>query len=126
VLTRLPTYRVLKDPELARLQTVLAREGARLAERLSIPLENLLGVSPAETLVTVPEEEWVEQSRRVGEAMEARAPGHKVSALQDLERGRPLEIEETFGYAVREASEMGLRVPSLDTCYRLMAGFARA
>jgi 2-dehydropantoate 2-reductase len=126
VLTRLPTYQVLKNPELARLQTVLAREAARLAEHLSIPLENLMGMSPAKTLVTAPVEEWVEQSRRVGEAMEARAPGHKVSALQDLERGRPLEIEETFGYAVRKASEMGLRVPSLDTCYRLMAGFARA
>ena len=126
VLTRLPTYRVLKDPELARLQTVLAREGALLAERLSIPLENLLGVSPARTLVTAPMEQWVEQSRRLGEAMEARVPGHRVSALQDLERGRPLEIEETFGYAVRKASEMGLQVPSLDTCYRLMAGFSRA
>jgi 2-dehydropantoate 2-reductase len=124
VLTRLPTYRVLKDPALARLQTVLARESARLAEHLSIPLENLLGVSPAETLVTAPEEEWVEQSRRLGEAMEARVSGHKVSALQDLERGRPLEIEETFGYAVRKASEMGFQIASLDTCYRLMAGLS--
>jgi 2-dehydropantoate 2-reductase len=126
VLTRLPTYQVLKDPELARLQTVLAREVARLAERLSIPLENLLGMSPARTLVTAPVEEWVEQSRRLGEAMEARVSGHRVSALQDLERGRPLEIEETFGYAVRKASEMGLQVPSLDICYRVMAGLSRA
>jgi ketopantoate reductase len=38
VLTRLPTCQVLKNPELARLQTVLAREAARLAEHLSIPL----------------------------------------------------------------------------------------
>jgi len=57
--------------------------------------------------------------------MEARVPGHKVSALQDLERGRRLEIEETFGYAVRKASEMGLQVPSLDACYRLLAGLSR-
>jgi 2-dehydropantoate 2-reductase len=125
VLTRLPTYRVLKDPELARLQTVLAREAAGLAEHLSIPLEDLMSVSPARTLAAEPEGEWVEQARRLGEAMEARVPGHKVSALQDLERGRRLEIEETFGYAVRKASEMGLPVPSLDACYRLLAGLSR-
>ncbi len=125
VLTRLPTYRVLKDPELARLQTVLAREAAGLAEYLSIPLEDLMSVSPARTLVAEPGGEWVEQARRLGEAMEARVPGHKVSALQDLERGRRLEIEETFGYAVRKASEMGLQVPSLDACYRLLAGLSR-
>ena len=124
VLTRLPTYRVLKDRELACLQTVLAREVAGLAEHLSIPLEDLMSVSPARTLVAEPGGEWVEQARRLGEAMEARAPGHKVSALQDLERGRRLEIEETFGYAVRKASEMGLQVPSLDACYRLLAGLA--
>jgi len=84
-----------------------------------------MSVSPARTLVAEPGGEWVEQARRLGEAMEARVPGHKVSALQDLERGRRLEIEETFGYAVREASEMGLQVPSLDACYRLLAGLSR-
>jgi ketopantoate reductase len=45
--------------------------------------------------------------------------------LQDLERGRRLEIEETFGYAVNKAAELGVSVPALDACYRLMAGFAR-
>ena len=84
-----------------------------------------MSVSPARTLVAEPEGEWVEQARRLGEAMEARVPGHKVSALQDLERGRRLELEETFGYAVRKASEMGLQVPSLDACYRLLAGLSR-
>ncbi|HLF76112.1 MAG TPA: 2-dehydropantoate 2-reductase [Dehalococcoidia bacterium] len=125
VLTRLPTYRVLKDPDLARLQTVLAKEASQLTQRLGIPLEDLVGASPAKTLLTAPVDDWVAQSRRNGEAMEAHIPGHKMSALQDLERGRRLEVEETFGYAVRKAAELGLSVPSIETCYRLLAGFGR-
>src|SRR5215831_10752304 len=39
--------------------------------------------------------------------------------------GRPLEIEETFGYVVTQAATMGLAVPTVDTCYRLMRGLKR-
>lgn len=126
VLTRLPTYRVLKDQDLMRLQTVLAREAAQLANNLSIPLEDLFGASPSRTLVTAAVDDWVAQARLLGEVMEASIPGHKMSALQDLERGRRLEVEETFGYVVRKAAELGIDMPALDACYRLLAGFGRS
>jgi 2-dehydropantoate 2-reductase len=50
---------------------------------------------------------------------------HKMSALQDTERGRRLEVEETVGDAVRRAEALGLPVPALDACYRVMAGISR-
>jgi ketopantoate reductase len=37
--------------------------------------------------------------------MKSRAPTHQVSTLQDLERGRGLEVEETLGYVVTKAGE---------------------
>jgi 2-dehydropantoate 2-reductase len=125
VLTRRPTYEILMDAHLARLQVTLAEEAAQIAAKLGISLQDMTGVSPAKTLVSCAVEEWVSMSRSYGEAMRTSIPGHKMSALQDLERGRRLEIEETFGYAVNKAAELGVSVPALDACYRLMAGFAR-
>ena len=54
--------------------------------------------------------------------MQARAPLLWMSSLHDLEHRRPLEIEETLGYVVTQAATMGLAVPTVDTCYRLMRG----
>jgi 2-dehydropantoate 2-reductase len=53
--------------------------------------------------------------------MATQAPAHKISTLQDLERGRRLEVEETLGYAVRKGAELGVSLPTLETCYRLIA-----
>jgi ketopantoate reductase len=53
--------------------------------------------------------------------MGTQAPAHKISTLQDLERGRRLEFEETLGYAVRKGAELGMPLPMLETCYWLIA-----
>ena len=57
--------------------------------------------------------------------MQARAPLLRMSSLHDLEHGRPLEIEETLGYVVTQAATVGLAVPTVDTCYRLIRGLNR-
>ena len=45
---------------------------------------------------------------------------HKTSMLQDLERGRPMEIEALLG-AVRELGEItGLLTPTIDTVLALV------
>jgi 2-dehydropantoate 2-reductase len=62
---------------------------------------------------------------RFGALLAERAPAHRVSTLQDLERGRRLEVEETLGYAVRKGVELGVPVPTVETCYRLLAGVNR-
>jgi ketopantoate reductase len=48
-----------------------------------------------------------------------------MSALQDLEAGRPLEVEETFGYAVRKAKELGLALPLLEAFHPLVGAIDR-
>ena len=57
--------------------------------------------------------------RKIGDYFRKNAPGHKLSALQDLECGRRLEADATLGFAVRLAAEKGLSVPTIETCYRL-------
>jgi 2-dehydropantoate 2-reductase len=124
-LTRLETYKFLKDPDLAYLRVVLERELAQIAAQLGIALGDY-GAIRTKTLTSLPLEDAVAYVRHVGENFEAGgATAHKVSTLQDLERGRRLEIEETLGYAVRRGTEFNLRLPALETCYRMLAGINR-
>lgn len=67
-----------------------------------------------------------ESSYHFGRDMEARAPAHTPAALQDLDRGRRLKVAETLGYAVRKGAELGISLPTIDTCYRLIVGINRS
>jgi ketopantoate reductase len=49
-----------------------------------------------------------------------------MSALQDVEAGRPLEVNETLGYACDKAAERGLSLTLLDCFRRLIAAIDRA
>jgi 2-dehydropantoate 2-reductase len=44
---------------------------------------------------------------------------HKTSMLQDLEAGKPLEVDALLGAVVELADEKGVPVPSLQTVYAL-------
>jgi ketopantoate reductase len=48
-----------------------------------------------------------------------------MSSLQDLEAGRPLEIHETLGYALRKAAQNGSALPLLDAFYHVIAALDR-
>jgi ketopantoate reductase len=52
----------------------------------------------------------------------SQAPLHKISTLQDVERGKRLEVEEALGYAVRQGAALGIPTPTLEVCYKLIAG----
>jgi ferredoxin len=43
------------------------------------------------------------------------------TAAIKLERGRPLEVVETLGYAARKGAELNIPMPTVETCYRLLA-----
>jgi ketopantoate reductase len=99
---------------------------AQIPANLGIPLLDK-GVFGAKTLSEVPFEAAVANFRQVGERLEAQgATAHKVSILQDLERGRRLEFEAMFGYAVRKAAELGVSLPTVEICYRLIKGVAES
>lgn len=126
VLSRQVTHRMLQDPDLARLQVTLVRETASLAAALDVDIEDLGGALVAKSLSMLDVDDAVRLVQSNGVAFEkAGIVTHKMSALQDAERGRRLEVEETLGYVVQRAGELGLAIPAVDACYRLLAGINR-
>jgi len=124
VLTRLETYKYSKDPEGAVIIAQLAHETARIATKLGIPLEDQWPL-PIKSLCSVSLSEAVDRIRQFGAALETRAPNLKPSTLLDLQLGRRLEVEETLGYAVRKGAELGIPLPTVDTCYKLIMAVNR-
>ncbi len=125
-LSRLYTYLVFRDDDLDILQTQLTREAVSLATALDIDVIDLGELLLPKTLAEASIDECVTALKRTGEAIEARgATSHRMSALQDLLRGKRLEIEETFGNAVRQGAELGVPTPRLDACYRLLTAIDR-
>ena len=122
VTTRSASWRYLSDADCAQVLVRLVREVAALARAQGVALVDGATTLPLRRILDTSEQEAVEAVRRAGEDMRLRAPGHRISALQDLEAGRPLEAEETFGYAVRKAREHGLSLPLLEACHHLVAG----
>ena len=123
-LTRLETHKFLKDPALATLVVQLIRETAQLAAHQGIPLEDHEPFF-SQTLSSVPFAEAVERLQHLGRRLETQSSTHKVSTLQDLERGRRLEVEEILGYAAQKGETLGIPLPTVETCYRLLAGVNR-
>lgn len=118
VITRLPTHRFMSHEGSARVVVALTREMAELARAEGIALPEGGGYSAA-TIARADDAAALAAVLAYGERMRTAAPAHKVSGLQDLERGRPTEVEETVGYAVRRAAALGLDCPALRTCHGL-------
>ena len=124
VLTRLASYRFLSDDGCALICARVMRQVATIDENERLPLENS-GPFPVKAVVTGSEAEAVSALMELGAFFEANAPEHRMSALQDLEHGRRLEIDETLGYAVTEARRLGIPAPALEMCYSLLTGINR-
>jgi 2-dehydropantoate 2-reductase len=121
VLTRLETYKLLRDRHTASITASLLHEMAQIATTRGIALEDMPPL-PTKTLSRLSPDDMVAQLHQIGDQFASRAPAHKMSTLQDVEQGKRLEVEETLGYAVRQGAELGVPTPTLDTCYRLIAG----
>ncbi|HVN46290.1 MAG TPA: 2-dehydropantoate 2-reductase [Steroidobacteraceae bacterium] len=125
VATRAPTWKYLSDPDAALLLVRMVREMGTLARALGIPLSDR-AVLPTASLCAAAEGEAVAMVLRLGEEYRRTAPTHRLSALQDVEAGRPLEVHETLGYAATRARELGLDLPLLGTFTRLLAAIDRS
>jgi len=124
VTTRALTWQCLSDPDAALLVARLVREMGTLARALGIPLSDR-AVLPAASLCAAAESEAVEMILKLGEDYRRSAPTHRMSALQDVEAGRPLEVHETLGYASAKSRELGLDLPLLTAFTRLLAAVDR-
>jgi 2-dehydropantoate 2-reductase len=123
--TRVPTWRFTADPDGALLMVRLTREVASLAKALGIPLTEDRALLPIRTVLDASEADAVEAVRKVGLDYQVKAPEHRLSALQDLMAGRPLEIHETLGYVVRKGKELKLAMPLLQNIYSLVSAIDR-
>jgi 2-dehydropantoate 2-reductase len=125
VTTRSASWRYLTDPDCAQVLVRLVREVSAVVRAQGITLVEGVAALPLRTILEASDEDAVAAVRKAGDEMRSRAPNHRISALQDLEAGRPLEVEETFGYAVQKARALGLSLPLLETCHHLVAAIDR-
>ena len=124
VLTRVETWKFLADEDTARVAARIMRETAQLPRHLGIPLK----AGPPfdlEAVTSMSEDAVVALLNKRGQAQSKTAPTFRQSMLQDVDKGKQFEVEETFGYMVREAEKFSLSVPTVETCYRVFAGLNR-
>jgi len=120
--TRLCIHQIYLDRELATLFVAISREVAQVAERLGIALADFRGFA-VKTVCTLPFGDAVESLVARGRAMQEQGMTQvKISTLQDLERGKPTEADQTIGHVVRLGGRLGVPLPTLDLLYRVIRG----
>ena len=124
VTTRAVTWKYLTDPDLALVLVRLVREMGILASARNIPLSNQSPL-PVATIIHGSEADAAAKIQAFGRELKIKAPQHRMSSLQDLDAGRPLEVEETLGYAVREAARLNLALPNVASFYSVVSGINR-
>src|SRR3984893_1137098 len=124
VTTRAVTWKYLLDPDCALVLARLVREMGVLARALGIGLSDR-SILPVASMCAGPEAQALAAVMKAGREYRATAPGHRLSSLQDLEAGRPLEGNATLRYATAKARELGLTLPLLEAFALLIAGLDR-
>jgi 2-dehydropantoate 2-reductase len=76
---------------------------------------------PVPSIVHGSDAQAIEIVRGIGQKFRDTSPEHRMSAQQDVLRGSRLEYEETLGYALAKGRELGVPMPTLDTCYRIIS-----
>ena len=102
-LTRATLIEIVQCPETRALATAIMAEADAVARKLGI-----------EMAVTI--EQRLEGAEKIGQ--------HKTSMLQDLESGRPMELEAIVGAVVELGDKMGLSLPctkAVYACVKLLA-----
>lgn len=125
ITTRATTWRYLSDPDCALVMVRVVREVAGIAKAAGVPLATEDTLLPLQGILNGSDDAAVQAVLKAGRDFQANSPNHRLSTLQDLEAGRPLEIQETLGYAVRRAQELQQPVPLLDSLYHLAAAIDR-
>jgi len=98
-LTRATLIEIVQCPETRQLAAAIMTEAESVARRLGIEMG-----------VTI--EQRLEGAQKVGR--------HKTSMLQDIESGRPTELEAIVGAVVELGDKMGLPLPNTKAVYACM------
>ena len=124
VLSRSASAEFLSDPDHAAVLVTAVREMYSLATALGIKVEGTSPL-PVVSIATGTEADGVACVLQIGARMREHSPEHRMSALQDLLRGTPLEVEATLGHAVVLGRQHDIAMPTINTLYRLVAGVDR-
>jgi 2-dehydropantoate 2-reductase len=119
VLTRQITWKYMMDERSASVIVRIVREAAALAAALKIELVDMSPL-PVPSIVRASDAEAFGIVKNIGQTFLDKSPEHRMSAQQDVLRGSRLEYEETLGFALQKAREVGVAMPTLDTCYRII------
>jgi 2-dehydropantoate 2-reductase len=95
-LTRATLEELARDPETARLVRTVMKEAELVAGSLGVTLP-----------ITI--EQRLSGAEKVG--------AHKTSMLQDLEAGRPMELDAIVGAVVELGDQLGVAVPATQAVY---------
>lgn len=125
VTTRALTWRYLSEPHSAAVIVQLMREVTALARARGIELVQEHSLLPLTAILHGTEQEALEAVFATGREYQANAPDHRMSSLQDLMAGRPLEVEETLGHAANLATKLNVAAPLLQSFYHLVAAIDR-
>jgi 2-dehydropantoate 2-reductase len=122
-ITRLPWYRVLKEPTLGPVVFRALNEGARLAHSAGISLGVFPSLLDIESLTSLPAEETFKELLARGAELEQKGfIHHRPSMLMDILRKKPTEVDDTVGYLVRKAADLEVDVPTIGSIYGFIRG----
>ena len=122
-LTRLHRHEVLLQPRLASLYLRLLRETAAVARAAGVEVDDWPAMVPVRSLVGMGEDEGVQWLQQMGRGLvEAGHTGTRISMLQSIDRGRPLELDAVQPFVVREGRRLGVPTPTVDLCAELLQG----
>ncbi|HKQ22963.1 MAG TPA: ketopantoate reductase family protein [Burkholderiales bacterium] len=124
VMTRLNTWRFLLDTDTALIAARVMRETAAVAIRHGVTLQDSGFTS--RDFINASEEDAVKAIQAHGEKMRTNAPDFRQSILQDADRNRRLEVNETLNYTMALAAKLGVATPTLDLCCRILRVVSRA
>ena len=124
-LTRESTVRVFSDPDTALLAARIHREAQAVAVAAGATPTPVPPYSTEASLAAPDEATAARLALDIGAHFRANAPLHKHSMLQDLERGKRLEIDETLGDLVARGRDLGVPTPTIEAGYRMIAAMDR-
>jgi 2-dehydropantoate 2-reductase len=120
-LTRLPYYKVLKNPSSADLIAQVYREYAELAKSSGVEVYDYPGFE-VKTISEASAQDAVALLQKRGKGLEEKGATKVMPSLaQDIIVGRRTEREPTFGLAARESEARGLPMPFTKNVYALIS-----
>ncbi|MEM7468363.1 MAG: 2-dehydropantoate 2-reductase [Pseudomonadota bacterium] len=120
-ITRARTCDFLMNANHADFAARLIKEMAEIARAKNIKLIDQSPM-PVKTIAEAPGQAARDAVIDMGQQFAKEAPEHRLSALQDLERGARLEHEDTLGYALEQARALDLPAATIADCFDLVSG----